>query len=238
MFDAGSPYTRLMGVTIDPASSDCVHTIAMATPSAMDRAPGCHGAVFRIEDGTAVDVTGGLPRLPLSMVVHPNDSSRPVAVLYERGVDVCEDRAGSWRELGCSGRGLPDSGFFSLIIVPHDPAVLYLVGGCDVRFGSFATALDFGEHREIWSTGWPGEQWVFRIAFDPRDPDVMVACSKNGENEGVGRHEFRGTVMKTTDGGARWFPITGSLSLDQEFYDIVSDPRCPLSGDPKRTECS
>ncbi|MBU0595795.1 hypothetical protein KJ567_03825, partial [Candidatus Bipolaricaulota bacterium] len=50
---------------------------------------------------------------------------------------------------------------------------------------------------------------------------------KNGANEGTGQPGFRGTVMKSTNGGAVWFPITAGLSLDQEFYDLVVDPVDP-----------
>jgi photosystem II stability/assembly factor-like uncharacterized protein len=75
----------------------------------------------------------------------------------------------------------------------------------------------------MWNNDWPGEQWVFSIDFDPRDPQVMYACSKNGENEGTGRDGFRGTVMKSTDGGANWFAITHGLDLGQESYKIIVD---------------
>ena len=81
--------------------------------------------------------------------------------------------------------------------------------------------LDGGAHWERWDNGWPAEQWTFSIAFDPRDPDVMVACSKNGENEGTGGEGFHGTVMKTTDGGAHWFSITAGLDVGQEFYKVI-----------------
>jgi hypothetical protein len=71
--------------------------------------------------------------------------------------------------------------------------------------------------------GWPDEQWVFSIDLDSRDPNVMYACSKNGENEGDGRDGVHGTVMKSLDGGASWFPITTGLDVDQEFYKIIVD---------------
>jgi photosystem II stability/assembly factor-like uncharacterized protein len=84
-----------------------------------------------------------------------------------------------------------------------------------------------GSHWEVRDQGWPAEQWVFSIAFDPRVPDTMYACSKNGENEGIGREGFHGTVMKSTDGGARWVAITRGLDLNQEFYKILVDPHTP-----------
>jgi len=88
-------------------------------------------------------------------------------------------------------------------------------------------STDGGAHWETWDNGWPAEQWAFSIAFDPRDPNVMYACSKNGENEGRGREEFHGTVMKTVDGGANWFAITNGLDVGQEFYKIIVDQLNP-----------
>ena len=79
----------------------------------------------------------------------------------------------------------------------------------------------------MWDEGWPDEQWVYTIDFDPRDSNVMYACSKNGENGGRGREGFHGTVMKSLDGGAHWFPITGNLRTDREFYKILVDDHNP-----------
>ena len=55
----------------------------------------------------------------------------------------------------------------------------------------------------------------------------MYACSKNGEEEGRGAEGSHGTVMKSLDGGAHWFPITAGLELKQELYDIIVDPVQP-----------
>ena len=195
MFDAGVPYARLMGVAVDPSNPDCVYTSAMVAPSAMDRSPGVHGTVFRIEDGIAVDVTGDLPRLPLSITVHPADSNRLYAVLHEHGVYVSEDRAKSWRKISGSGSGLPNSGFFSVIVNPQDFDILYLVGGCDVRFGSFTSAgLDPDVVNGIYRSTNGGASWtcinsgslgavsgaVKSLAFSQQLPDLILAAAENG----------------------------------------------------------
>ena len=75
--------------------------------------------------------------------------------------------------------------------------------------------------------GWPDEQWAFWIDFDSRNLEIMYACSKNGENEGTGRNDFHGTVMKSTDGGAHWFEIINGLNVTQEFYKIIVDKHNP-----------
>jgi len=195
VFDAGDPYARLMTVTVDPSNPDCIYTIAMIAPSAMDRAPGAHGSLFRIEDGIVIDVSGELPRLPLSITVHPDDSNLLYAVLHERGVYVSEDRAQTWREISGPSRGLPDSGFFNLIVDPHDDDILYLIGGCDVRFGSFASAgLDPDVVNGIYRSTDGGESWtsinsgglgaesgaVKSLAFSRQSPDLILAAGENG----------------------------------------------------------
>ncbi|MBE0636043.1 hypothetical protein IH601_08610, partial [Candidatus Bipolaricaulota bacterium] len=188
-------YARLMSVTVDPSAPDCLYTIAMAVPTAMDRAPGADGAVFRIEDRVAVDVTGDLPRLPLSITVHPDDSDILYAVTHGFGVYVSENRGESWRELSGEGSGLPNSGFFNLIVDPHDHGVLYLVGGCDVRFGSFVSAgLDPNTVNGIYRSVDGGATWVClnagvlgagsgavkSLAFSSQSPDLMLAAAENG----------------------------------------------------------
>ena len=195
VFDAGAPYARLMGVTVDPSNPDCVYTVAMVAPSAMDRSPGVHGSLFRIEDGIIADVSGELPRLPLSITVHPDNSSLLYAVLHERGVYVSEDRAQTWREITGPSSGLPDSGFFSLIVDPHDDDVLYLIGGCDVRFESFASAgLDPDIVNGIYRSTDGGESWtcinsgglgaessaVKSLAFSQQSRDLIIAAAENG----------------------------------------------------------
>jgi photosystem II stability/assembly factor-like uncharacterized protein len=80
----------------------------------------------------------------------------------------------------------------------------------------------------MWDEGWPAEQWTFSIDFDPRDPNVMYAAAKNGENEGKGQPGFfMGSVMKSTDGGATWAEIMSGLPKDQEYYKIIVDPFTP-----------
>ncbi len=153
------------------------------------------------------------------MLFHAEDSNKMMFGSFPAGIYVSEDGGSSWHE---SNVGWTLDGVFSLITHPDDPDVIYAG-----TYNGVNRSLDFGAHWEMWDQGWPPEQWVFRIAFDPRDSDVVYACSKNGENEGLGRSDFRGTVMKSTDGGASWFPITDGLPLDNEFYDIVVDPMNP-----------
>lgn len=124
-----------------------------------------------------------------------------------------------WREINV---GWGNDGVFSLVFHPENPDIIYAG-----TYNGINRSTDAGARWEKWDQGWPNEQWVFSLDFDPRDPNVMYACSKNGEDKGNGREGFHGTVMKSTDGGNSWFPVTTGLNLNQEFYKILVDPHQP-----------
>ena len=210
-FDAGPEYARLMGVTIDLSDPGRVYTIAMTTPTAMDRAPGAHGSLFRIENGEVNEMTGDLPRMPLSIAVHPDDPDVLYAVLHGYGVYISEDGALTWRELSVSGSGLPDSGFLTMIVDPYDSSILYLLGGCDVRFGSFTSAgKDLDLVNGIYRSTDRGLSWecinggvlgarsgaVKALGFSDEDPDLILAAAENG-------------LYVSEDRGASWVADTG-----------------------------
>jgi len=150
-----------------------------------------------------------------SLLFHPDDRDTVFFGTFPAGIYKSTDGGASWRERNV---GWTDDGVFCLITHLEDRDVIYAG-----TYNGVNRTLDGGAHWERWDDGWPAEQWAFSIAFDPRDPDVMYACSKNGENEGTGREDFHGTVMKTTDGGAHWFPITAGLDVGQEFYKVIVD---------------
>jgi photosystem II stability/assembly factor-like uncharacterized protein len=150
-----------------------------------------------------------------SLLFHPDDPDTILFGTFPAGIYKSTDGGASWRERNV---GWTDDGVFCLVTHPEDHEIIYAG-----TYNGVNRTLDGGAHWERWDNGWPAEQWTFSIAFDPRDPDVMYACSKNGENEGTGRVGFHGTVMKTTDGGAHWFPITAGLVVGQEFYKVIVD---------------
>ena len=154
-----------------------------------------------------------------ALLFHPEDPDTIIFGTFPSGIFISHDGGVTWKE---SNVGWPNDGVFSLVTHPENSDIIY-----SGTYNGVNRSLDGGAHWERWDTGWPGEQWVYSIDFDPRNPDIMYACSKNGENEGVGRDGFHGTVMKSTDGGAHWFPITTGLNLNQEFYKIIVDPFSP-----------
>lgn len=153
------------------------------------------------------------------ILFHPTDPNIIYAGTFPSGIFKSTDGGATWREHNV---GWTNDGVFSLAFHPNDPEIVYAG-----TYNGLNRTVDGGLHWEMWDEGWPAEQWVFSIDFDPRDPDVMVACSKNGQDEGSGSEEFRGTVMKSTDGGETWFAITDNLDVHQEFYSIIIDPNDP-----------
>lgn len=151
-----------------------------------------------------------------TLLIDPTEPETMYFGTFPAGVYKTNDGGEHWLEKSV---GWTNDGVFCLVCHPDEANVVYAG-----TYNGVNRSLDGGEHWEMWNAGWPPEQWVFHIAFDPVDPDVMYACSKNGENEGNGRHGFHGTVMKSTDGGAHWFPITAGLDPGQEFLRILVDP--------------
>ncbi len=154
-----------------------------------------------------------------SLLFHPKDPNTIYIGTFPAGIYKSTDGGKTWYERNV---GWTNDGVFTLTFHPKDTNTIYAG-----TYNGLNISTDAGNHWKMWDRGWPDEQWVFSIDFDPRNPRVMYACSKNGENEGLGREGFHGTVMKSTDGGANWFPITEGLNLDQEFYKIIVDRKKP-----------
>jgi photosystem II stability/assembly factor-like uncharacterized protein len=154
-----------------------------------------------------------------SILFHPSDPNIVYFGTFPAGIFMSTDSGSHWLE---SNVGWTIDGVFSTVFQPENPDSIY-VG----TYNGVNHSADGGSHWEKWDTGWPPEQWVYAIDFDPRNPDILYACSKNGENEGTGRVGFHGTVMKSTDGGHTWIPITTGLNTNQEFYKIIVDKNNP-----------
>jgi len=151
-----------------------------------------------------------------TVAFHPSDPDVVFAGTFPAGMFKSTDGGRSWHE---SSVGWGNDGVFSLVFRPGDSDTIYAG-----TYNGINRSVDGGATWEARDEGWPGEQWVTSITFDSRDPDVMYACSLNGEDKGRGRMWFGGTVMKSTDAGATWFPITRGLNLNQPFLDIIADP--------------
>jgi photosystem II stability/assembly factor-like uncharacterized protein len=150
-----------------------------------------------------------------SILIHPEDSRRVMIGTFPQGIYLTEDGGRSWYE---SNVGWTMDGVFRLVHHPEYPELVFAG-----TYNGLNRSSDFGAHWQMADEGWPDEQWVFSIDFDPENHDIMYACSKNGENEGRGTRDFHGIVMKSTDGGDSWFSIMSGLDPGQEFYEILVD---------------
>ncbi|MHA2356641.1 MAG: hypothetical protein ACXADC_15800 [Candidatus Thorarchaeota archaeon] len=154
-----------------------------------------------------------------SLLFDPNDPDIIYIGSFPAGIYKSVDGGNTWFE---SNAGWENDGVFSLVHHPQTTDIIYAG-----TYNGISRSLDSGRTWEMWNEGWPAEQWAFSIDFDPRNPEIMYSCSKNGENEGVGRPDFKGTVMKSIDGGENWFEITSGLNVTQEFYKIIVDKHNP-----------
>jgi hypothetical protein len=126
-----------------------------------------------------------------SVLFPPHDPNTTCIGTFSTGNYKSVDGGRHWREKNV---GFTNDGIFYITFHPDAPAIIYAG-----TYNGVNRSVDGGEHWHDWDNGWPDEQWVFDIAFDPRDADVIYACSLNGENQGRGVKGLHGTVMKTTD---------------------------------------
>jgi len=138
---------------------------------------------------------------------------------FPAGFFQSTDHGLTWRE---ATYGMRQEGILCLAFHPNDEGFIF--AGTTNGIKGLPNATNPDVYWRSLDNGWPDEHWVRSITFDPLDADIMYACSKYGANQGQGEPGLHGTVMKSTDGGLSWLPITTGLNLDQEFYKIVADP--------------
>jgi len=150
-----------------------------------------------------------------SMLFHPQDPNVIYLGTSLAGVYKSTDGGQSWREINV---GFPNDGVFTMVFHPNNPDIIY-VGTSNGIYRS----SNSGDLWEAWNNGWPAQQKAASIEFDPENPDIIYACSIGSGDEANGQKNFVGMVMKSTDGGASWFPITNGLDTNQEFYEVIID---------------
>jgi photosystem II stability/assembly factor-like uncharacterized protein len=146
-----------------------------------------------------------------SLLLLAGDSNTLYAGTFPSGVYKTIDGGTAWRE---QNAGLQTDGVLSLVSNPAEHQILYAGTSSGI-----SRSIDGATTWHAWDAGWPPQQRVSSIVVDPTNPDTLYASSKGSTNP----ERDGGTVMKSTDGGATWFPITVGLGSDLEFHTILLD---------------
>ncbi len=153
----------------------------------------------------------------IAIMFDPDIEGRVYMGHFPGGFFVSDDHGASWR---CAGLGLGNDGIFSLTYHPEEHDTFFA--------GTYNGIWRSDDRGESWynvSVGMPGEQWPFCVVIDDANASIMYTATKNGMNKGfMDRNTFGGIVMKSTDGGASWFPIMDGLRNMSEYYQLIIHP--------------
>jgi photosystem II stability/assembly factor-like uncharacterized protein len=151
-----------------------------------------------------------------ALLVNPFDPDIMYLGTFPTGFYRTIDGGLTWQEINVN---FTIDGAFSMAFHPYNKSVIFAG-----TYNGISRSDDCGDTWRRWDKGMPPELWVFSIVFDPSDHDIVYAAAKNGENKGTGRDGYRGTVLKSIDGGANWFEIAQGLNLNDEYYQLVMYP--------------
>lgn len=152
-----------------------------------------------------------------ALLFDPTTQGRIYLGNFPGGFFVSNDDGQTWK---CSSLGLGNDGIFSLAMHPHNPQLMFA--------GTYNGIWKTDNQGASWSqtsAGMPDEQWPFCVVIDDQNPSVMYTATKNGMNKGfMGRNEFGGVVMKSTNGARTWFKIMDGLPVMCEYYQLIIHP--------------
>ena len=197
-FHAGSAYSRLQTLAIDPHHADTVYVSAFK-PGGY----GAEGSLFRVTCAGYADVTGSLPRVVISLGVSPDQPGLILASTHVYGLYRSADDGQTWQVVEDS---LPKVGFNTLAWEPDSGAVWG--GACSGSFPDYLRppGLPNGDAEPgLYRSTDGGQTWTHVLtgvvgkgfAFAPR---AIYAAAGND-------------VYLSTDGGQTWIPQPGGPSL-------------------------
>ena len=197
-FNAGSEYSRLQALAIDPHRADTVYVSAFKCGGY-----GIEGALFRVTRAGYQDVTNGLPRVAISLAVSPDEPGVLLASTHVYGLYRSANSGQSWQQVT---RGLPDVGFNAMAWDPDD-GTLY-GGACSGSFPAYVRPpglADGDDEPGIYRSTDGGLTWEKRLAsvvgkgFD-FDSGAIYAATGGG-------------LYLSTDGGDTWTVQPGGPAL-------------------------
>ena len=217
-FDAGPAFRRLMTVAVDPSDDDIVYVSAMKVGG-----PGSDGSLFKITNGAAEDITNGLNRLALQVIIDPADNSLLYAVLHAGGVYKSTDAGNSWFNISGDGSGLPEIGFNNLVIDPNDSSVLYLIGGSDVRFSTLESAgIDPDIVNSVYKSNDAGATWnnINNGVLGSESGNIKSLVFHNNDSQKIYLATAHGVYYSS---GNNWIKSTGLPYESLNGIEIKSD---------------
>jgi photosystem II stability/assembly factor-like uncharacterized protein len=197
-FSPANPRELLVGGQVVFTSTDHGQTWRVISPDLTRNDPSTEGASGGPID---LDQTGAetFPDIS-SLAVSPLDGNVIWAGSADGLVHVTTDHGGNWSAV--TPPQLPQWAQISSIEPSHtQKGTAYLTASRfmwdDYRPYVYETT-DFGAHWTTVSNGLPGDQYVFVVRQDPREPRLLFAGT-------------RSTAYVSLDGGANWQPLTLNL---------------------------
>jgi len=210
-FSPADPNELLLAAQVVFSSTDRGHTWTIISPDLTRNDPATEGP-----SGGPVDLDqSGAEIYPdvSALAVSPLDANLLWAGSSDGLVHVTADHGAHWTDV--TPPALPKWAEITSIEPSHaGKRIAYLTASCytsdDYRPYVLKT-VDFGAHWTPIVTGLPGDQYVFVVRQDPREPRLLFAGT-------------RSTVYVSFDDGARWQPLTLDLPGVQ-VRDLAVDAR-------------
>jgi photosystem II stability/assembly factor-like uncharacterized protein len=155
--------------------------------------PDAVGSLYRLRAGSDWHTAGDIPADASVQAITPHSSREDVVFLATRkGLYRSTDAGESWARLDVTDE---DVQFWSVVVSPHDPDVIFVgtgpVGAFRSADGGDTWSKCQADHPERFKITF-GRSRTMRIAFHPTDPTVMYAVA-----------EINGLLV-SEDGGVSW----------------------------------
>jgi photosystem II stability/assembly factor-like uncharacterized protein len=171
--------------------------------------------VFKSQDGGInwTPASTGLDNLQIqSLVIDPQNPDTLYAGTYRYGVYKTTNGGASWF---ASGQGLNyEAIVYALAVDPNNPQVIFAgtrSPGSTPPWGGGVFKSNDGGQTWINHTYNLGEEWVYGLAIDPRNTQVIYAATHSAG------------IYKSTDGGHNWTAVNNGIT-DLGTRTVAIDP--------------
>jgi photosystem II stability/assembly factor-like uncharacterized protein len=157
-----------------------------------------------------------------SIIIAKSDPYLTYIASFEGGVYKSIDNNQNWTQIN---NGLPTDQINTLTMEPNNPKVLY---AAPYNYGIYKST-DGGATWASMSKGMSGKVVVYSIVVDPKNPSNVYASMRDNNLTNL-IPPWKGTVYRSTNGGASWTPsLTNAGGSDEQdwVYSLVIDPKAP-----------